>query len=271
MKSTLNIILPFLFVIVFLSCKSDTITNSGTGNITSNDTSSFTYPLKPGSMWSFKRTIEADDIRPDSILHYFSSYPLITYGTASVLYDTVINGISTTCLLETYISEQYTAVSRQYMINTDTAFIQYASRGPSYFISYLKPVLNKSYSLNTDNIFPDEEIRIYNPPYEVLEYPVVTGKEWTAYKNYGLIDSIQKKYLGWKTLQVQANFVKCMETRCIINFVPQYPFYAYYSKSGLLKQYVFFDDVLVANEIYPEGMGYADITDTYLVTSFNIP
>jgi hypothetical protein len=254
----------------FISCSDTSTSNSGTGIILS-DTGDFKYPLKPGSSWSFQRTIEADDIRPDSILHYFSNYPLITNGSASVLYDTVINGINTTCLLETYISRQYTSVSRQYVINTDSAYILYASRNNSYFITYLKPVFKTKYGLNADNTHPEEEIRIFDPPYEILKYPVVTGKEWIAYKYTGLIREVQKKYLGWKSLQIQTNQVQCMETRCIISISPETPFYNYYSKFGLLKRYVFLDDILVTNEIHPEGMGYADITDTYLVTSFNIP
>lgn len=258
----------FCLIFIFTGCSDDSVTS--TGGVYTSDTGSFTYPLKSGSTWSFKRTIKAEDIRPDSIRHYFSNYPLMTYGTAAVLYDTVINGINTACILETYNSGQYSSVSRQYMINTDTACIEYAARGYSNFNSFLKPIGNKIYLLNTDNIIPDEEIRINNPPCEILKYPVLTGKEWTTYKNLGLIRTIEKKYMGWQTLQIQANYIKCIETRCIFDLMAQAPYYAYYSKFGLLKQYVFYDNFLITTEIYPEGIGYADFTDTYLVTSFNI-
>ena len=271
MKKILKIITVLISAAVFASCNPDTVTNNGSNGVITSDTSGFTYPLKPGSNWSFKRTIEASNIRPDSIRHYFTNYPVITYGNASVVYDTVINGINTACVLESYTFDQYHSVSSHYLINTDTACIEYASRGLSYFISNLKPVVNPHYQIFNEYDNTDEEIRINDPPFEILKYPVTTGKEWTAYKNAGLIRTIQKKYKGWQTLQLQGNFIKCMETRCIFDQMTRYPYYAYYSKYGVLKQYVFYDDFLVTTEIYPEGIGYADYTDTFLVTSFNIP
>jgi hypothetical protein len=264
------IMLLLSLTVLFWGCKSDTVTNSS--GITSLDTSSFKYPLKQGSTWSFTRTISASDIHPDSILHYFSNYPLKSSGTITALYDTSINGTSTTCLLETYTTTEYTNVSRHYMINTDTAYIEYAARGLGYFVSFLKPEFhNYGYSQIDNNSWPNEEIRINNPPYEILKYPVVTGNEWTAYKNYGLIRVISKKYEGWQTLQIQGQFINCMKTRCILDIIPESPYFAYYSRFGILKQYAFLDNCIFATEWNPEGIGTVDITDTYTIISFNIP
>jgi hypothetical protein len=260
------ILLPFVFgiAIILLGCKSDTVTNS-TG-INTLDTSGFTYPFNIGNSWFYTRKISADDIHPDSILHYFSRYPVISNGSLTILYDTVIENIGTRCFLEVMRVEQRTFQSRTYLIYHDTALLMYAQRGAGFFGN---PPFNVSvtgkYNLNDS---PDETIYIYDPPIALLKYPVITGKSWVnPAENF----TVTKKYEGYETITIGAGLFKCMKTSATYSIFPESPFYDYYCKFGMLKRYVFYDDALITNQWYPEGIGTADLTDDYIVNSFNIP
>jgi hypothetical protein len=261
MKKLVSIGFAFVLTIVFFSCKSDNVT--GPGGLTSMDTGTFSFPFNTGNSWSYTIKTYASDIHPDSILKYFSEYPLTSSGTVTILYDTIINNISTRCFLETISDTHRTYQTRNYLINNDTAFLIYAQRGFTFFGG---PADNmpgtQKYNLS-DGI--DESIHIYNPPYSILKYPVVTGRTW------GTPDTVVCKYEGFELVTIGAGVFKCMKKSTIYAVLPESPYYDYYCKFGLLKRTVIFDDMVITSERFPEGMGTADLTFITSVNSFNIP
>ena len=258
MKSLIYLSLALALSIALISCESDTVTNSN--GITSLDTSTFIYLFNIGNSWSYTYEIHASDIHPDSIIHYFSEYPLTLSVTLEILYDTIINSIQTRCFLQTIIDGQRTLRSRNYMINIDTAFSMYAHRGKGAF--FPRDIPGKL-TYNPDYI-TDEEIYIYNPPYTILKYPVVTGRTWN------INSSIVKKYEGHELIINSAGTFNCMKTSTVYSIMPESPYLDYFCKYGLLKRSVTFNDILITNEWFPEGMGTADLTHILTVNSFNI-
>jgi hypothetical protein len=260
MKSLIYLSTALALSIALISCESDTVTNSN--GITSLDTSTFIYPFNIGNSWSYTYKIYASDIHPDSIIHYFSEYPLTRSGTVEILYDTIINSIQTRCFLETMIDGQRTLKSRNYMINNDTALLMYAQRGMGTF-----PPRDVTGTLiyNPDYV-TDEEIYIYNPPYTILKYPVVTGRTWNIYGT----NNIVKKYEGHELIINSAGTFNCMKTSTVYSIMPESLYLDYYCKYGLLKRSVTFNDIVITTEWFPEGIGTADLTHTLTVNSFNI-
>jgi len=262
MKKLTFLTLSLILTVILFSCKSDTVTNS-TG-ITSLDTSSFSYPFAIGNSWTYTEKEYASDIHPDSILHYFSNYPLIWNGTTTILYDTIINNIQTRCFLEVTNGAQ-TTQSRSYMINNDTALLMYAQRGRGFLIN--PPEDKCGRVIYNSDYGTDETIHIYDPPYVMLKYPVVTGKVWHTNGIYTTV----KKYEGYELIINSAGSFNCMKTSTTYSIIPESPYYDYYCKYGLLKRTVTFNDVVITNEWFPEGMGTADLTFILTVNSFNIP
>lgn len=261
MKKLIFITLTLMLIVILFSCKSDTVTNSS--GINPLDTSGFVYPFAIGNSWSYTLKEYASDIHPDSILHYFSNYPITRTGTVTILYDTLINNIQTRCLLEVLNDTQSVRQSRTYMINNDTALLMYAQRGMATLITPDEKSGKMKYNLDYGS---DETIRIYNPPYILLKYPVVTGKTWSVYGT----DTLTKKYEGYELITVGAGSFKCMKTKTIFSVLPESPFYDYYCKYGLLKRTVTYNDVVITNPWFPEGIGTADLTFITTVNSFNV-
>jgi len=93
----INTILILLSTLTIINCSDDIVSPIPV------DSSDFRYPFKDGSSWNYTITNHASDIRPDSILHYFSNYPqIIINGTATILYDTVITSVVTKCFLDEF-------------------------------------------------------------------------------------------------------------------------------------------------------------------------
>ncbi len=248
----------FLSVILYC-CKSDSVTGTGINSI---DTGSFQFPLNTGNSWSYTYITSVSDIQPDSIRHYLSEYPLIRTGTVTILYDTLINSVQTKCLIETLNESQGTHQSRSYMINTDSALLLYAQRNIGSFI-YPPSVILSVNITKRDFIFNDS-LHIYQPPIEILKYPVITGRTW------GTLETVLKKYEGYELIIVGAGTFNCMKKSTVAAALPEYPYYDYYCKYGLIKKFVTFNNMLVTTEWFPEGVGTADFTHTFTVNSVNI-
>ncbi len=237
------------------------------------DSSDFRYPFTDGSSWSYTATTSVSDIRPDSILYYFSEYPLVTIGTATILYDTTINSVVTKCFLDEFTTKGFSFSNRYYYINNDTALILFAQRqqGPPSGILPLQTI---------KNILPDEDAdnlnKVYNNEFEVLndslystlKYPMVTGTEW-SYMINGI--TINKKYLGFENVTVPAGTISCMKESFIYSHSPSWVFYNYYSKFGLIKAYSSIDDLVFSTVTQPTGIGTIDWKQETAVTSFYIP
>ncbi|MDQ3020166.1 MAG: hypothetical protein M3R36_06320 [Bacteroidota bacterium] len=260
------------FYIGLILLSSITIINCSDDNIVTPlpvDSSDFRYPFKDGSTWNYTITISASDIRPDSILHYFTDYPFVTTGTATILYDTVINSIVTKCFLDEFVSNGIIRYNRYYYVNNDTAMILYARRqqGPASGILPLRKtnnVLNGTDDNNVNNLYNNEFEILNDSLYSTLKYPIVTGTEWSYTPTPGF--TISKKYLGFENIAVPAGTISCMKENVVYSYEPTWLYDYYYSRFGLIKAYSFFNDIT-----FIPIEGTYDLTGETVVTSFNIP
>lgn len=238
------------------------------------DSSDFRFPFTNGFSWNYTITTSASDIQPDSILYYFEGYyPIIMNGTASIMYDTVINSVVTKCFLDEFTLNGITRSNRFYYINNDTALILYASRrqSPAAGILPFRKIKNEMEIPDVDN-----KNNVYNNVLEIqsdslystLKYPIVTGTEW-SHANGGV--SVVRKYLGFENVIVPAGTVSCVKKSTVYSVSLSGINYDYYSKSGLMKSYTFFNDIVVTNIANPDGIGTYDLTGETIVTSFIIP
>ncbi len=91
------------FAVLYSGCKSeDTINNSVSVPV---DTSQFNFPFDISNYWNYESVSTVSDIRPDSIVHYFSEYPLNGSGTLRIVKDTLMNGVTTRQFVDTYIQD----------------------------------------------------------------------------------------------------------------------------------------------------------------------
>ncbi|HMS64147.1 MAG TPA: hypothetical protein PKD83_02705 [Ignavibacteria bacterium] len=145
---------------IAVNCSDDEIVKVNTVPVDSSD---FCYPFTDGSTWSFTNTQSVSDIRPDSIRHYFTEYPITTSGTVTILYDTLINSVLTKCFLEEYTYENVNVRNRYFYINNDTALILFYSHlnGPTFGVPANRINLNNS-NLVYDNSGESESENIFS-------------------------------------------------------------------------------------------------------------
>jgi len=235
------------------------------------DSSDFRFPFTDGCTWNYLISTTASDIQPDSILHYFNNYPLVV-GTASILYDTVINSVVTKCFLDEFTNGELSYSNRYYYVNSDTAMILYAQRqGLGTGLFPLKKTRNE-FTLNTDNLnylnsteldVPEDSLRI------TLKYPMVTGTEWSYMILSGY--SVTKKYLGFENVTIPSGTVSCMKESINYSNVANGTYYNYFSKYGLLMSSTFYNDIMLTTISNPDGIGTFDINQETVITSYNIP
>ena len=255
---------------ILISCSEDNINNVITP--VPVDSSDFRYPFSDGCMWNYTITTSASDIRPDSIRHYFDAYPLIMSGTASILYDTVINSVVTKCFLDEFTANGIMSSNRYYYINNDTALILYARRQqhPAAGILPLRKIINglKIQSADNQNRIYNNELEVLNDSlYSTLKYPMITGTEWS---NTSGGVTVVKKYLGFENVTVPSGTISCMKKSDVYSISPSWIYYDYYSGSGLMKTYTFINDIVYTNVANPDGAGTFDLTGETVVTSFHI-
>lgn len=238
------------------------------------DTSDFRYPFTDGSTWEFTNTQSVSDIRPDSIRHYFTDYPIIAAGTITILYDTMINSVLTKCFLEEYRLQNLSANNRYYYINNDTALILYYSRMSTHLSSGFLP--NSSVNLNNLNTDFNRAGVIQNfssltdTIQTVLKYPVIQGNEWNIYSE-GFKQDINKKYIGFENINTLAGIISCVNLKTTYpSYINIGPVFQYYSKSGLMKKYWLIEDIAHTSITNPNGDGTYDRLDETVVTSFHI-
>jgi len=236
------------------------------------DTSDFKYPLKDGAVWNYKRTVSVSDIRPDSIMHYFTDYPAVITGTVTVLYDTLIGTVTAKCFLDEFVSFGTSRSNKFYYANNDTALLLIFSR--SHPASGLFPLNVINNFIQTEDFYRHKIIDNigYSIFYDTipcyLKYPVVTGLEWYYSNPFGVTT---RKYLGFEIVSVPAASISCMKERTIYSTVPEDPIYNYYSKFGLMKRTWFLNDEVYSTIWNPTGIGIIDINDVSEILSFNIP
>lgn len=281
----------FILAITFTSCSDGPV---ATGTLqTQVDTSSFTFPYEIGTIWTYDRVFSAENIRPDSIRHYFTNWPIRGKGEITILYDTVINGITARCFFEEYTefhpTDTNTWYNRFYYVNTDTALLCIASRVSTgiFSIPYRPAVENNAGFRMGDMNFKNpleltafieqggnrggrlDSFVIENPPVISLKYPIVIGTEWVSKYIQGQPWSY-KKYLSFTLLNVLGAQITCIKTERRIPLFNNSFLYDYYSKNGQVKRDYLFKDMSFTTKTMPTGAGFVDIRDVYNVTSISI-
>lgn len=230
-----------------MNCSDDSV------SVVPIDSSDFKYPFKDGSYWSYIRTVNVSDIRPDSIRYYFNSYPLVYTGKTKILYDTIVNNVLTKCFVDDFVdNNNLNRSNRFYFINNDTALIVH-SRQQSSPVSGNLPM----------TIFAGDST------HSILKYPVSTGKQWIDYYS-GSGVSITSKYLNFENINIASSVVSCIKTSYTFNYLND-PIYCYYSKSGMMKRSWIQNDVVFSTITHPNGIGTIDLDDETIVSEFFIP
>lgn len=239
------------------------------------DSSDFKYPFSDGSRWTYTRTFSASDIKPDSIRYYFVNYPIVINGTATILYDTIINSVITKCFLDEFTDNNILRTNRYYYLNNDTSLFLYARRqsGPAIGLLPLRKMKNTFFKTEGDNYENRKSLvleSLQDSLNSTLKYPITTGTEWTFTNTYGV--TTIKKYIGFENVNVPAGTVSCMKlsSTILIHNTSIFDFFDYYSKYGLMKSYSFQDDITVSTVTNPDGIGTIDATDETVVSSYNI-
>lgn len=254
-----------------INCSDDEIVNT-----VPVDSSDFRYPFTDGSTWEFTQTVSVSDIKPDSIRHYFSEYPMTATGTITILYDTLINSVLTKCFLEDYRFQNLNVNNRYYYINNDTALILFYSRMNTHLSSGFLPnssVILNHLNANLDQFKPGNKqsfSSVTDSIQTVLKYPVIQGKEWNIYFEVFKQD-INKKYIGFENINTLAGVISCINLKTTYpSYINIDPIFQYYSKYGLMKRNWFIDDIAHTSITNPDGDGTFDRTDETIVTSFHI-
>jgi hypothetical protein len=272
-----------LSCILFVSCSDDT----GGGNIINPqepvDTSSFILTLELGSTWNYESISEVSNIRPDSIRHYFTSYPITGHGILSSVKDTVLNGVTTRQLVDFHTEDTLTYISKIYYVLTDSALLQFAyslssssdifpdSRNGIHYIFNGRSFRTIRELFISFDVSPDmaatDTLIIENPQPAALRYPIVTNYEWV----YRLFNSsvLTKKYVKFENLTVAGMVISCIKTQFKWSTLANMESYQHYSKYGKLRSELVFKDALVSNE-FGMTIGKIDIRDFTHVTNFNI-
>lgn len=269
-------ILSFFITVSFMSCGEDSPT--GTVNPPEQvDSTQFYYPKKPDSRWNYSRTQIAENIRPDSIRHYFNNYPLNSSGYIKILYDTLIAGETLKVFLEEYIDSSTTLISRRYYKMDTISMMSFAYRGVSGTAMPFRPLAG-GVSINFERngidmlqfIFggrgADDSLIFEEDRPAVLKYPIVTGKEW-IFRALGST-VFTKKYAGFENVHIDTAVYACMKVQRTLSNQSDYILYDYVSKYGQVKRDYLFKNSQVTN-MFGQTIGYVDYRDVVTVTSIS--
>lgn len=277
MKNTITtFIKPFfiLFITFFIfSCGEDPVNNNTSNPPEPVDTSSFQYPFTIGSKWNYSISMNAENIRPDSIRYIFNSFPITGTGYSEVLYDTVIPiGGPVRVIYDRTIIGNDTVASRYYYTNSEYSLVCYGYRGPS---TPAFPFSKNAAKNNVPGLFslgqqfsaaPDSFIA-FSPVVIALKYPVVRNTVWQMF-NFGSF-TISKKYLSWENYHLDTAVIPVIKTQRINTYDNNWYLYDYYSAYGQMKRDYLYRNVVVTNQ-FGLTIGYYDAHDLYTITSFSI-
>lgn len=270
------IMIIFYLAINFVSCGEDSTTGI-TNPPEPVDSSQFYYPKKPDSRWNYTRIQTVENIRPDSISHYFTNYPLASSGYIKILYDTLIAGETLKVFLEEFTDSSGTITSRHYYKMDTVSMVSFAYRGVGGTTMPFRPVSGGA-SINFERNGMDMWQLIYGSRgaddsliFEedrpvVLKYPIVTGKEWI----FRAIGStvFTKKYAGFENIHIDTAVYACMKVQRTLSNQSNYVLYDYVSKYGQVKRDYLFKNSQVTNML-GQTIGYVDYREVVLVTSIS--
>ncbi|MCC6866458.1 MAG: hypothetical protein IT280_09910 [Ignavibacteria bacterium] len=267
-------LLLVVILIIYSSCGNDNTTGPNPNPPENVDTSSFQYPFTIGSKWFYTVTLSAENIRPDSIRHYFSSYPLTGSGYSEILYDTIVPiGGPVRVIYDRVIYGTDTIASRYYYTNTEYSMVCYGYRGPTTPAFPFKKFNNKEtpvpglFSVGQQFTASPDSFYAFSTIVINLKYPVVKNTEWQMFDfgNY----TISKKYLSWENYHLDTSVIPCIKTQRINTISSDYIFYDYYSKYGQMKRDNLYKNKRKTNDL-GLTIGFYDYRELINVTSFQI-
>ncbi|MBE2217378.1 MAG: hypothetical protein IAE90_04185 [Ignavibacteria bacterium] len=270
------ILIVFYLTIILVSCGEDS-TPGITNPPEPVDSSQFYYPKKPDSRWNYTRIQSVENIRPDSINRYFTSYPLTSTGYIKILYDTLIAGETLKVFLEEFSDSTGTLTSRRYYKMDTTSMVSFAYRGVGGTTMPFRPgfggvsinferngidMWQSTYGIRgaDDSLIFEEDRPV------VLKYPVVTGKEW-IFRALGST-VFTKRYTGFENVHIDTAVYACMKVQRTLSNQSNYVLYDYVSKYGQVKRDYLFKNSQVTN-MFGQTIGYVDYRDVVLVTSIS--
>jgi hypothetical protein len=268
-----SFIVTLLAVTFISSCGSDdTVTNTPPPEPV--DTSDFQYPFTIGSNWNYTLTLSAENVRPDSIQHYFNSYPLTGYGYTEILYDTVVQlGGPVRVIYDRLILGTDTAASRYYYTNNENSMVCYGYRGSTTASFPFRKLHDRSLfptgllSTGIENMAASDTFMVISPPVIVLKYPVVKNTQWIMFDMGS--SNISKRYTAWENYHLDTATIPCIKTQRIWSNNSDWVLYDFYSKYGQMKREYLFRNLQFRNNL-GITIGYYDKREVYSVTSFNI-
>lgn len=273
---------PFsLLIIIILSLNMASCGEDNSTGVTNPpepvDTSQFFYPKKPDSRWNYSQTLSVENIRPDSIIHYFTNYPLTTSGYIKILYDTLLAGETLKVFLEEYTDLSGTITSRHYYKMDTLSIVSFAYRGVGGTTMPFRPAatgVSINFVINGIDMWQliygsrgaDDSLIYQEDRPVVLKYPIITGKEW-IFRALGST-VFTKTYAGFENVHIDTSVYACIKVQRTLSNQSNYILYDYISKYGQVKRDYLFKNSPVTN-MFGQTIGYVDYRDVVLVTSIS--
>ena len=279
MRTELKIFVLILFSSIIISCENESEVSNIITNPPTVIDSAFKYPYKLNSFWYYTTRNFITNLRPDSIGVYFSADTLTGYGAANYVKDTIIN-LDTLRLLRNAHSETgHSHTTLELFRQTDSGLIRIAYYSDGLNFGPFRHVNNLRFSFggktynslnelkgntNYDFISSDTNTLYFdNPPVTLLKYPVSQNTEWN-FINYGTT-RITKKYTAFENVTVPAGTFYCIKIKRDVYYNsstpdPNYFYYDYFSKDGMIKRDFTLKDILVSNN-FGQIIGYIDVKE----------
>lgn len=285
MKFLFKILILIIISTVIYSCSDNPAENITTDPPLSSD-STFKYPYKLNSLWYYTTRTFFTNQRPDSITVYYGRDTTLGYGSASFTKDTIINSDTLKLLRNTHTDPQHGHTTLEYYKQTDTGLIRIAYYSDGINFGPFRPENNfkftfhgKSYSSinellrnskydyavsDTNQLFFDD------PPLTVLKYPIAQNVQW-EFINYNP-PLVTKKYTNYETVTTPAGTFYCIKIKRDVHYSsgtpdPNYLYFDYFSKDGMVKRDFTLKDILVSNN-FGQIIGYIDVKEEALLNIY---
>lgn len=288
MKNFPKLILLIFSSAVLISCSDDNISNNTNAPQDTSGVNNFRYPFELNTFWYYSSRNFISNLRPDSLSVYFSRDTILGLGGAKFTKDTVINSDTLKLLRNSHSSEGHSHTTLEYYKQTDSGLIRIAVYSDGLNFGPYRPAGNLNYSFRGQNFsslnelyyklkydFPAGDTTLYfdDPPIKVLKYPLTKNSEWGII-NYGTT-RITKKYIDFENVSVPAGNFYCMKIQRNVYYNsaspdPNYFYYDYFSKYGMIKRDFLLKDVLVSNNS-GDPIGYIDVREEDFLNFYTLP
>ena len=126
MKSVIKFTLFFLSAVILLSCSEDTINNNPIVPDDTTGAKNFKYPYKQNSFWYYTTRNFVTNLRPDSLINYFTTDTIDGLGGAAFTKDTIINSDTLKLLRNSHSTEGHSHTTLEFYKQSDSGLIRIA-------------------------------------------------------------------------------------------------------------------------------------------------